>query len=563
MKLGKEKLYFLVFSLLFFVASLGFYLLKKKRQEGVYQQAPEEAGVVQIYPNQENFTIKTRQNYGVNLAINRIGKIFDVGKEEMYADFVDVYKRLGFKNFRFPNGCHLSWYNWKNPELSNNPSSNPTPSVEEALKFAKDTNSEIIFEMSTLGLLDPAIRDHEYTNPCGWTVTYHWPAEDIRFFVQQYTVKRKNAGQNYINYYELGNEDWGYRNETLGRQLTASEYIKAARQVSQIIKSEAPYVKIIGVSSWWEEEVWAAQEYKNNKDFFDFVSLHSYWTDLRWPNAPEGESLFALEKYLAPKLEGYKNAFYDVPKFQKPAITEWNLACWGLTLHRNNKKFEQALYVLGNLLLQSDYNIEISNYHLMFQAPDPYLCNLIYKNGEIYDFTAPGVAFDIYKNHFGPTHVKTEVNSPVVSFENYGFSTDFKFQSLMPFSSKNKNKIYSIVINRNWQIDLSTKIYLNDYSDKLRYTLYMLSAPAYSSPIEEIAFTKKADNKEADNGFFINIPKHSAAILEIEKAACQYDYNKNGFVGIDDVVYLLNTWSQNSFSSLLQLITYWGYACGS
>jgi len=503
------------------------YYLTSRNTFDLRGRAESTEAEVTISPSEENFPVETFKNYGVNIFTTRYEMLFEAGAESEYADFLAIYKDFDFKTLRFPNGCHIAWYNWKDPDSS----TNPAPTVEQVLQFAKDSDSELIFEMSTLGFLDSAIRDHKYTNPCGNEIEFRWSENDIRWFVQEYTVKRKAAGENYIEYYELGNEEWGYYNHDLQRMLTPAEYVNAAKAVSQIIKQEAPYVEIIGVSTWQDSAVWGAQEYINNPSFFDNVTLHTYWHDAWLGEPPEGESLFSIDWHIKPILDAYQQVFAGVEKFQRPAYTEWNLFCWpegnSGRPHKNTMKFEHTLYILEHMLVQSEYNIKMTNYHEFHPLADNVQnyggCNLVFKDGEEYGLSAAGIGLYTYSQHYAIEHVKTVVDSPIYSYEPYGYGEDFRFQSLFASSAKSDDKVHSIIINRNPEKDMETTINLADFSDEVKYDLYLLHAPALSSDKEEIKLDQMEKGKVVDSTFVIDIPKYSAVILEITKEECVSD----------------------------------------
>jgi hypothetical protein len=174
--------------------------------------------------------------------------------------------------------------------------------------------------------------------------------------------------------------------------------------------------------------------------------------------------------------------------------------------------------------MQSEYNIGLTNYHELHPVEDNRKtyggCNLIYKNGEQYKLTASGIGLDAFVKHFAAEHVKTEVDSPIFSYEPYGYDSRFNFQSLFASSAKKGDEIHSIIINRNTGEDIETTVNLIDYSDRVKYDMYLLHAPLLSSEKEEIKLEKIEEDKTVKNGFIINVPKYNAVILEIKKEVC-------------------------------------------
>ncbi|MBU0975844.1 hypothetical protein KJ918_03520, partial [Patescibacteria group bacterium] len=374
---------FLIFLMLAIAGAV--YIIRREDSLDIREKAAGFDATVIVHSGSVGHDIK----YGAHLNVHSDSSQFTVISDknsDKHKSFVENFKKLGFSYHRI--GFNVAEYDWTTEKNRD--------AIYDVLDFSDEVDSDPIFLMSVAGIIDPA-REHKYMNPVGDEVTVRFPIGDlddpavygIKDFVKEFTLDRKNAGKKYIKYYELGNEEWGWWDETEQRFLTPQEYIAAADQVSaaieEVIQNDATLkseVNVLGVSSRVLAEgyggaavpygdgdfvIWGAKEYETSQNFYDYVTYHGYWHD-RWAaDMPEGESLFALDFHTAVDFVMYQDFFPAVIKFQRPAVTEWNLYCWtnpnAGRRHRNAQKFEHLFYVLGNQLKQFEYDVPFSIYH--------------------------------------------------------------------------------------------------------------------------------------------------------------------------------------------------------
>ena len=482
--------------------------------------------VIQIYPNQENYPLKT---YGTNIPAtdSEIEKAVSGEDPQLYTQLVDFYNELGFSYFRFPNGAEIKFYDWTNPKGSYMPwppqDDFMFPSVEEMLDFAQETNSEIIFELSVLGLLPDTPENgttkvyHELEG-----VTFKPTEEQLRNFIRTYTVLRKSLGKNYIKYYELGNEEWLIKNQTLNRALTAQEYQQAAFRLAEIIREETnndPEIIIIGVSALGEG-VWGASGYKNSAEgLINHINFHYYHRSKNQGSEVGGKSLYDFIGE-TPLLEFFKSTFPSHPRFQYPALTEWNLWCFGdqELRHFNLSKLEHSLYSVGSTisLVQSDIPFSMVHKFYLRKYDRDDICNLLQApEGEL--LLAPqGMGFKIVNEHFGDTNVKSAYAGPEYTFDGETTPSGDALWIASSKMSSDENETATFIINRTPDQNITTKIVHNQAEPYLNYQVLTLTGESFSSPLEDISWIEDEPQFIEGNEIIHTIPAHSLVIIKAD-----------------------------------------------
>lgn len=484
----------------------------------------EVEAVIQVYPDQENHPLK---DYGTNIPAtdSEIEKAVSKRDTQLYDQLIDFYNQLGFSYFRFPNGAEIRFYDWTSPKGSYMPwppqDDFMFPSVEEMLDFAQDANSEIIFELSVLGLLPNTPEDDTtkvYHDLEG--VTFKPTEEQLRNFIRTYTVQRKDLGQKYIKYYELGNEEWLIKNNTLNRMLTAQEYQQAAFRLAEIIREETnnnPEIVIIGVSALGEG-VWGASGYKNSSEgLIDRINFHYYHRSKTQGSTVSGKSLYDFVGE-TPLLEFFKSAFPSHSRFQYPALTEWNMWCFGdqAFRHFNLSKLEHSLYTVGSTISLIKSEIPFSTVHKFYlrkyQRDD--ICNLLQAPDDQLVLAPQGLGFKIINEHFGDVNVKSIYAGP-----EYTFAGEEKpsGDALWVSSSKktgSNDEIITFIINRTPDQDITAKIVHNQVEPYLSYQILTLTGENFSSSLENISWTENETQFIEGNEIVYTIPAHSLIIIK-------------------------------------------------
>ncbi|MFQ3548144.1 MAG: hypothetical protein SNJ70_00140 [Armatimonadota bacterium] len=290
-------------------------------------------------------------------------------------------KTLGFKSFRFPNGCVADLYNWKQPNENQ-------MTVDEWMIFCDEMNAEAYYTINMQGGtegLDGPIPDgaelneiikykHYAPNPCGYT-NYHFGtlAETLEL-MQKFTIDRALEGKRPILHYEMGNENWGQSKTDWEPEVyakTVEVYANAMRKLFEDAQKKYPelrdhklYISTVGfpvmgnnmkfvdtpdrkINIRWTTELNNLYE----KGIIDAVQEHFY----PYSNANGGalvwsvhnlHNIFSVRKNIPnERLGGYVDPIiaYKMPM----EITEWNVRCWGPQYTQNvkfkNPGFEDEL----------------------------------------------------------------------------------------------------------------------------------------------------------------------------------------------------------------------------
>jgi len=528
----KKKNFFSIFVSIFLAGSLlglTMFLLNGESTDIRKSATSSDKASITIDPNQEIYTL-TKSGGNLHLAMLLSLDIGNSAKIENYNSFLNVIKNMGLEYFRFPAGCDASGYNLMDLGYDDYPSFEPLKEnmkFDKVIKISQDTQTKLILELSVIGLIDEpggSNPSHEYIDPCGRTIQSKWTSEQIKFFVIKY--------KDNVDYYELGNEEWGVTNKTLQRPITPGEYVNAAVKASKIIKENDPNATIIGVSNLVRREgyngenipgsenltevVWGTEEYKKAYSDFDYLTMHHYWHNYQ-KGMEEGESLFSNDISMDFKLDIYETLFIDYPKFITPDITEWNYLCWAIAgsngPHPNTQRFEHTLYTIYSMLYLYERNIShplIYHCILINKGEDIQDCGSHYRIGDTQVTTSATYGLELIEKYFADTHVKTQVNSP-----QYQLVGSDSFSSILASSSKEGSKIYTIILNRNLKESINTDISVLGMNS-FKYYAYLLDAPALNSKKSEIKLTNIVDNKSTEGMISINIPSTSVIFLEIE-----------------------------------------------
>jgi len=307
---------------------------------------------------------------------NRIGSIepdmlgvgLHIGTKQMIGnpESAEQVVQMGFKMIRFPNGCQADEYNW----LAAQDKGQVT--VDDFPEFCEKTNTTPYYTLNMQGgtdgldhpipenaSLDERIRyKHHAPNPCGYTAErYHYGTLDEAVqLVSKYTVERFLNGDQPIQHYELGNENWGQCSSDWQPEVycrTAEVYASAIRSVVNEEAREHPELHsvklritavgypIMGNNQDPEQ----ATNHKINvawteglndlyrRGIIDAVQEHFYphstgtGDALVWTEHNLNNIMLTRRGIPNPRLNGYFDSDLD---YEMPIdYTEWNLKCWG------------------------------------------------------------------------------------------------------------------------------------------------------------------------------------------------------------------------------------------
>jgi len=411
-------------------------------------------------------------------------------------------KNIGISVLRFPGGSGSNHYEWKS-------SINPVRKyflygLNEFLNTCKQIGAEPVYTLSY------------------FTGNENDAAELIRY------VNNNDARQLCsIKYFELGNEVWGAEDPNIYADRFI-RYYTAMKEVDNSIQLGA----ILQPDNW---KNWNTIIAKKLLGKVDFIVLHVYpGPEILTVNDNAntiflevlGPSILKVEKSIDSKLTLFKQTTgRSIPL----AITEFNgefmqdkpipyRHCLGTAL-LNAELLRIFMKPTNNILMACYWQFCNSYWGMIangFDGTYKTLYNTYYKRPNYY-------VFEMYARHFGEVLIDTNVKCDSYAIANKNSS----YLSVNASKSKNGNKIYLMVINKNMDDSMTSTIDLKDFTPANVGNAWILNGPSVDATNEVKHDNVKVTHRKfgvwskesgVKNSFEFTFEPHSLTAIEIEKA---------------------------------------------
>lgn len=432
---------------------------------------------------------------------------------------VDFAKEAGISVLRFPGGCGVHHYNWKNSIGANR--ENFLFGLDEFLKVCQQVDAEPVITVSYFTGNEKDCADLvEYLNS---------PADNNH----PWALKRAQNGHEnpyHVKYFEIGNEVFHGNHRDI-KYIVAEDYAKKYLKYYSAMKAVDPAIQI-GVVLFNAE--WDKIVAEIIKDRVDFGIYHLYPTPVWGEGLEKVPPKKIFEISLAMPALKYEPIFKNTLElFQKKsgkklslAITEYN----GGFVQEKPVPYRHTLGCalvnaeLIRIFMKPENNIIIANY---WQFCNSYwgmitndfsddlkdLYNPYYKRPNYY-------VYEMYNKHFGEILLHADVNC-----DGYEMSTDYKevkipFLSVNCSKSKDGEKLYLMVINKNLNNPVTATINLKDFIPKKNANIWILNGPDIDSTNESGHETIKIFYKTiniSSECFDYTFEAHSLTAIEINK----------------------------------------------
>ncbi|RCW61904.1 alpha-L-arabinofuranosidase C-terminal domain-containing protein [Halanaerobium sp. ST460_2HS_T2] len=251
-------------------------------------------------------------------------------------DIIEAVKKIDIPILRWPGGCFVSSYHWKDAVgKERKPLFDKAWRVEDPNTFGTD---EYIKMCEKIGC-EPYICTNAGTGT----------AEEMSDWVEycnlenegqyaKWRIENGNPEPFKVKYWSIGNENYGHWE--IGAK-SADEWGKLVREAAKMIKHVDPETELSAAAL--SDLEWNVNLLKNCGEFLDWISIHEYWDMV-----PEENDLATYEQCMAftkdvghavDEVRGLLKAM-KLDKKIKIAFDEWNLRSWH---HPNVHTIEQGV----------------------------------------------------------------------------------------------------------------------------------------------------------------------------------------------------------------------------
>ena len=271
-------------------------------------------------------------------------------KDGMREDVIEAMRRIKTPIIRWPGGCFVSAYHWKDGVgAQRQPYFDKAWRVEDPNTFGTD---EYLTLCRKIGC-EPYICTNAGTGTAeemsDWVEYCNLPTQG------KYARWRISNGhpQPYgVKYWSVGNENWG--SWEMGSK-TADEWKLLVREASKMIRRVDPSVELSAAAL--PDPSWNLNLLQNCGEYLSWISIHQYWDQIHETNDAAGYGqVMAMTNDLdssVRRTRGMLEAFGLENKI-RIAFDEWNLREW---YHPKAMQFEQGLTEEDYLIPRNDNDI--------------------------------------------------------------------------------------------------------------------------------------------------------------------------------------------------------------
>ena len=466
------------------------------------------------------------------------GGVFDPGSrlanaQGLRTDVLAALERIGTPIIRWPGGCYVSAYHWKDGVGSPRvPSFDKAWRVEESNAFGTDEFMALCRQIGT----EPYICTNagsgspeemsDWVEYCNLKTEGKWARARIaNGLADPYNVK----------YWSIGNEN--YLPGEIGAK-SASEWCRYVKESAKMMKRVDPSIQLLAASV--ADIDWNVALLKEAGGLLDWISIHGYWDPLWQNNNPSSyEACMAqtmgIEETIQ-KAEHMLGALGYLGKI-KIAFDEWNLRGWHHPNVDAGRTPEEYLLPRDENDRNEDYTMADAVFSACFLNQCLKHCNTVgmanfapvvntrgaiftHENGLVLRPTFH--VFDLYANHMGDT----VVDSWLASNDEFEVSAGGKpvrvpALDLLVTKDSQSNDLRISIINRHPDKSQTVHLQLDGttYGDSSTlHTLAGASKDSFNSVAqpENVTVTEHVLMQSGQNGLTLEIHPHSVNILVLK-----------------------------------------------
>jgi len=456
-------------------------------------------------------------------------------------EVVNLAREAGISVLRFPGGCGTHHYNWKN--TIGKKRKHFLYGIDEFLKTCEEIGAEPIITLSyftgdeqdAADLVEYLNAPHDGSNRNG---SIDWAAE---------RAKNGHPKPYQVKYFEVGNEVWHGDHRNI-KAVLPGEYGRRYLKYYEAMKRIDPAIEI---GTILRKQDWNREVLEIIQDKIDFAVIHTY------PAPAYGSILGKMpppeifSTALAIPMLQVEYNYQEILKLLREksnkdvplAITEYN----GKFLQENPVPYRHCLGTallnaeLLRIFLKPENRILMANYWNfnngytgMIKSKDDFMKHNYQKPIE-YVKRPNYYVYELYHKHFGDKLLDVAVSSesyiinPMKLYNKelrefyamlYNFNIRVPYLSVNASKDKNDSKLYIMVINRDLDKSITSKIVLQDFLPAEKASAWILNGPGIDATNEKHPLNvrvKQANLQLRDASFEFTFEPHSLTALEIER----------------------------------------------
>lgn len=348
------------------------------------------------------------------------GGVYDPGnplsdEAGLRTDVLEAMKRIQVPVLRWPGGCFVSSYHWKDAVgKTRTPMFDKAWRVEDPNTFGTD---EYVGLCRKIGC-EPYICTNAGTGTAeemsDWVEYCNLPYEG-RY--AKWRIANGYETPHKVKYWSIGNENYGYWE--IGAK-NAEEWARLVKESAKMMKHVDPETELSAAAL--TDLHWNLQLLENCGDFLDWISIHEYWDGIHQTNDyATYEQVMAYTDRIGHSIDEVRGLLtaMKLEKKIRIAFDEWNLRGW---YHPNVHTIRQGV-TKEEYLYPRDKNDDNTKYTMADAVFTACFLNELHRNCDIVGmanfapivntrgciFTHPdGIVlrstyyvFDLYVNHLG------------------------------------------------------------------------------------------------------------------------------------------------------------------
>ena len=340
-------------------------------------------------------------------------------------DVLDALRKIRVPVLRWPGGCFVSAYHWKEAVgRERKPSFDKAWRVEDPNTFGTDEYIKMCRKIGCAPYICTNAGSGSAEEMSDW-VEYCNLENEGRY--AKWRIENGSATPHAVRYWSIGNEN--YLGGEIGAK-TKEEWGRLVEESAKMMKRVDPSIELSAAAL--SDVAWNVNLLKHAGRFLRWISVHSYWDGLWQENAPaDYETCMAYTKTLPDtiqKVRGLLTAM-GLEKQIRIAYDEWNLRGWhhpkvdtALTeeeyLQPRDKNDLNATYTMAdavftacflNMCLRNCDIVGMANY-----APVVNTRGLIFTHPEGIVLRSTYHVFDLFVNYMGDVAVDGFAEDPPV-----------------------------------------------------------------------------------------------------------------------------------------------------
>lgn len=465
------------------------------------------------------------------------GGVYDPGnpladEDGLRADVLEAMKRIKVPVLRWPGGCFVSSYHWKDAVGKNRkPFFDKAWRVEDPSTFGTD---EYVKMCSKIGC-EPYICTNAGTGT----------AEEMSDWVEYCNLKQEGTyakwriengypEPHHVKYWSVGNENYG--SWEIGAK-SAEEWGRIVVESAKMIKHVDPETELTAAAL--TDLDWNINLLKTSGQFLDWISIHKYWDDVHETNdLADYETVMAFTNHTGDSIREVRGLLTAMKLDQKIKIAfdEWNLRGWchpcvhtvtqgkkkedylyPRDLNDDNSKYTMADAVFSACFLnECNRNCDIVGMANFAPIVNTRGCIYTYEKGIVLRTTYH--VFDLYVNYLGDIVLDSwteTMNTVTVKNSATGQNEVTGILDVVATAFSDRKGYAVAVVNKHPTGFQELELSINAEGSCVLYSISGNSTESYNDVDREEVRIEKEDLGCYKQGMKVQLKPHSVGVIQI------------------------------------------------